>query len=46
MAFPAVANWHNLAQINKLYKPLTGDRGKKVADHPRFSLVTDIEERR
>ena len=27
----------------KLYKSLTWDRGKEVADHQRFSLATDID---
>jgi IS30 family transposase len=43
MECPAVANRHNLAQINKLYKSLTWDRGKEMADHQRFSLATDVE---
>jgi IS30 family transposase len=28
---------------NELYKSLTWDRGKELADHRRFSLATDIE---
>ena len=28
---------------NELYKSLTWDRGKEVADHKRFSLATDID---
>ena len=27
----------------ELYKSLTWDRGKEMADHPRFSLATDIQ---
>jgi IS30 family transposase len=27
----------------ELYKSLTRDRGKEMADHKRFSLATDIE---
>ncbi len=26
----------------ELYKSLTGDRGKEMADHKRFTLATDI----
>ena len=32
---------HKLAR--KLYKSLTWDRGKELADHRRFTLATDIE---
>jgi IS30 family transposase len=28
---------------NELYRSLTWDRGKEVADHQRFSLATDID---
>lgn len=28
---------------NELYKSLTWDRGKEMADHPRFSLATDVK---
>jgi len=28
---------------NELYKSLTWDRGKELADHKRFSLATDID---
>ena len=27
----------------ELYKSLTWDRGKELADHPRLSLATDVE---
>ena len=27
----------------ELYKSLTWDRGKELADHPRLSLTTDVE---
>ena len=27
----------------ELYKPLTRDRGKELADHPRFTLATDVD---
>ena len=27
----------------ELYKPLTWDRGKELADHPRFTLATDVD---
>ena len=28
---------------NELYKSLTWDRGKEMAEHPRFSLATDVK---
>jgi IS30 family transposase len=36
-----------IKQVHKLprelHKSLTWDRGKEIADHPRFSLATDIQ---
>ncbi len=28
---------------HELYKSLTWDRGKELADHPRFTLATDVD---
>ena len=36
-----VSHAHNLPQ--ELYKSLTWDRGKEMADHKRFTLATDIK---
>lgn len=36
-----IRNAHKLP--NELYKSLTWDRGKEMADHRRFTLATDIQ---
>ena len=34
---------HAQKLLHELYKSLTWDRGKEMADHQRFTLVTDIK---